>query len=330
MVEFGSHQRWMSVPGYHQPEFNAKPQVYTGNNLSRLKEVSGLLLAEAPFKGVFRAQAGVEYQIAVDGPVDYNYVQSGAFELKLSLSGLTILSPTHETVAVTPPALPLSAASLLPDVDGALGPVTFFARDLLLNQDLKLGSASGPSYELAWTAPPPGYYSIQARATNQLGRVIDSNPVVIALRPANDDFANRIQLTGYAVTLDVNMNAATRVRSDPRVAYFLGDLHGGGVEGSVCGGGRRLPAAGPRRAVSLSASPPPGRPAGRCHPSSNHPAAAASFRQAGVLIISSPRIVTPLTRPTGPPSNSRSTRFGSRCRPTRRHSARLLRSPSRS
>jgi hypothetical protein len=53
--------------------------------------------------------------------------------------------------------------------------------------------------------------------------LIESSPAQIAIRGANDEFSNRIALSGPNVSWDIDLAGATRSRGDPRVARLLDD-----------------------------------------------------------------------------------------------------------
>lgn len=217
---------WMFVDLTNCPPLVCEP--YTGDSIRRLRPVNGFLISSNPFSGVIAVQASTDYDLAVDGDFYYDkVVYSGPFTLDIEFSGLTLINPPNDSILDVPPQLELTASDLQPAYDGEIDNVTFYAFDLLANQEMAIGQSAGPGFDTMWTNPTNGYYRIQARGTNSDGRWLRSNPAFIALRPVNDEFTNRIILQGENATSPVNFAAATRSPSDPEVATFLQDQFNG-------------------------------------------------------------------------------------------------------
>jgi len=196
--------------------------------LEDLQEVLLVQINDAPWPGVFFVNAGVEYKIAVDGGLLHGrVVWNGPFRLNLDFSGLTLVSPTNNTDFVGPSAIEVAVADLAPDLDGNLTGVTFFAQNQITGEESALGTISGSSGSLTWANPPAGRFVLYAQGTNGQGRTIMSNPVGVAIRPSNDDFANRSMLAGTNLTWNLDFAAATRESKDPRVARVFHDKSNG-------------------------------------------------------------------------------------------------------
>jgi len=197
---------------------------YTGSSVSHLKPVAGLLINQSPFSGVMPVQAGTEYELAVDGTLYYDkVVHSGPFTLNLEFTGLLLSSPLNNAEFSGASQIQLNAADTVPQIDGTIDQVTFYAYDVISGQEIALGESSGLAFSLAWMNPPNGYFRVQARGTNDSARVVRSNPAIIANRPINDDIANSIALEGDNAAWTADFAAATRVKSDPKVAKTLQD-----------------------------------------------------------------------------------------------------------
>jgi len=213
---------WLFVDLTNSPQLLCEP--YTGNTIRRLRPANGILLNSDPFSGVLPVSSGMEYQLAVDGQFYYaKVVHSGPFNLNLEFSGLTLFAPTNNSVFTGPSQLELSATDAIPNFDGIINEVTFYASNVISGQETAIGQSSGPSFDFVWNNPTNGYFFLQARGTNDQNRVVRSNPSIIAIRPSNDDFANRIVLQGADAAFTADFAAATRVKSDPSVAKILND-----------------------------------------------------------------------------------------------------------
>jgi len=213
---------WLFVDLTNSPALVCEP--YVGNSAGRLKPVGGVLINQNPFSGALPVQAGVEYELAVDGTLYYDkVVHSGSFDLNLEFTGLTLSSPANNQEFFGAWQIQLNATDLVPVIDGTIDQVTFYASNVISGQEVALGESSGPAFSLTWTNPPNGYFRLQARGTNDSARVVRSNPVIIANRPINDDQANSIVLEGATPAWTADFAAATRVKGDPKVAKTLQD-----------------------------------------------------------------------------------------------------------
>ena len=215
-------RRWLFVDLTNGPTAVCEP--YVGNSIRQLRPVNGILANPDPFSGVLPVEEGVEYQLAMDGtPYFGKVVHSGPFTLNLEFSGLTLSAPANNSVFVGPSQIQLNASDTVPSIDGAISEVTFYAYNVLSGQDVALGTSTGPSFNFLWLDPTNGYYRLQARGSNDQARVVRSNPAIIAIRPSNDDFANKTLLQGDSVAWTADFAAATRIKTDPKVAKILHD-----------------------------------------------------------------------------------------------------------
>ena len=213
---------WMFVDLTNGPPLVCVP--YTnGSTIHTLRPVNSLIVTSNQyFSSVTPVAAGVTYDLTVGMPLIYG-PGGGPFTFDLEFGGLTLTSPTNNSVLIGPPQIQLAASDLQPAFDGSIPSVTFYAVDMISNVVTELGQGDAPAFSLTWTNPFNNWYRIEARGTNSDGRVLRSNPAFIAVRPINDDFTNRLVLEGTNSSWYVNFGAATRAPNDPKVAKLLGD-----------------------------------------------------------------------------------------------------------
>lgn len=133
--------------------------VYTGASVDNLTEVARNDFSFFGNQVTFEAEAGTEYQIAVD---EY-YNEPEGFTLKLVTSApptVELTSPT-EGFYETPTDITLSATA--DDGDGTVVRVEFYVNDRLLYTRVQA------PFNAIWPDVPPGYYYIQARAIDDRG-----------------------------------------------------------------------------------------------------------------------------------------------------------------
>jgi hypothetical protein len=75
-----------------------------------------------------------------------------------------------------------------------------------------------PPYTAVWTNSTPGIHLISARSILKRGLVQKSGSISVAVRPANDDFSNRIHLSGSDIQASTVLYAATGEPGEP--AHF--------------------------------------------------------------------------------------------------------------
>lgn len=91
---------------------------------------------------------------------------------------VTLIAPTNNSSFTNPPSIALVAQ--VTDPDAAIRSVSFYANDDFL------GRATNAPFTLVWSNPPPGHFSLFARAVDQFNRSALSAPVHITvtdLRP---------------------------------------------------------------------------------------------------------------------------------------------------
>lgn len=145
----------------------------------------------------FWVAAGSTYHIAVNSllwiPED--------FQLRLQLAKAFLSNSPNESTSASPTNLWLQATPI--DLEGIVQQVDFFAGTNFL------GSATNRPFKLLWTNVSAGDYTLTVRAVDQFGAQTVSWPVELRLRWENDDFANRILLTGTELVVSGNNAEAT-------------------------------------------------------------------------------------------------------------------------
>jgi len=178
--------------------------VYTGINLASLTLVTNGLPAENGPMAVFAATSGTTYAIAAIG---YGEVH---LHLRMSLPPtVTIFSPTNGAQFVAGEAIPVSVSAQ--DPEGALASLEVNVSGLL-----KTNISSG-SFTTVLSNLPVGGYWVQGTAIDAEGLSTRSffyfqvEPVPIP-PPINDNYANRITLTGAPlVVTGSTVNATTEL-----------------------------------------------------------------------------------------------------------------------
>jgi hypothetical protein len=157
----------------------------------------------------FDVQAGVTYQIAVDGMSGSGTIRSGAIVLTLELSTLRLSAPVPESRLLVPADVHIGA-TFDSDVEGILPRIDYYAGANLV------ASGFQPTYSAVWSTTSPGNYSLRAVATNSSGHLIESLPRTVNIGSAtNDDFSSLVRLTGGAATMNGNNLGATREPGEP-------------------------------------------------------------------------------------------------------------------
>ncbi len=196
--------------------------VYTGTALSSLRVVAtnnpaGLI---GPAHVKFVASAGVTYQIAVDG----QYGTTGDITLRLIHSTppvVSITAPKDGDQFLAPTNLTLTATAS--DSDGSVSLVEFLDADNTL--PALIGTALASPYTNLWRSSKPGYYTIVARATDNSGAFAYSGTVGITILsppPPNDNFPNRITISGSTASVYGSNAAATKEPGEPNHAGTSG------------------------------------------------------------------------------------------------------------
>ena len=188
----GGHSIWWSwtAPADGQitidtagSEVTTLTAVYTGSSLTNLTSVAGGNTSFAPIS--FPCDGGVTYHIALDHWYSDMY---GAVNLNLLFSSVQLTAPTNEAVFHGPSQITLTATNTI--WDGIFTQMDFLADGNLI------GSSTNTPYSFVWTNPPLGDHGLQARVTDTDGVVRLSPVIPIHVRPLNDDFSDRIPITG--------------------------------------------------------------------------------------------------------------------------------------
>ena len=182
-------------------------QVFTGTSLSNLTAVTSV---NGPFyySGfAFYAVAGTIYQIQVSG-------DPGGIRLVITAPPtLTVTSP-QDGVAFPPPAnITISASAT--DSDGSISNLEFYTESGLL------GSTTNTSLSMVWSNVGVGRHWVEVQATDNLGMRTTSG-LTVYVRPPNDNFANRILISGASATVSGTNNAATKEPGEPNHAGYAG------------------------------------------------------------------------------------------------------------
>jgi hypothetical protein len=176
--------------------------VYTGSSITNLTVVVG-----GHTQVTFEAQEGVTYQIWID---EYVPGVGGNIQLSLLLTTLRINLPANSTTFFGHTDLQISATAT--DLDGPFPVMNFLANGEVL------GQASTSPYVFLWSNAPPGNYSLQVSVTNDAGVVRLSPSVAVSIRPTNDNFADRLPITGASnVITGYNINS-TMETGEPAIA----------------------------------------------------------------------------------------------------------------
>jgi len=198
---------WDSRWSYDVPPF----AIYTGNSVSELSLIVGNAVSTYDFSPSvsFIAAAGTQYQIVVAGwdPVGLSIVRD-------TPPSVSITSPTNGVVFAAPTNVTF-VASASPG-DGSITQVQFL--NTSVNPPFLIGAATSPPYTTVWTNPLAGDYSVVACAIDNYGGIAYSFPVsfsIVAPLPVNDNFANRVNITGGIATVYGSNASATKEAGEP-------------------------------------------------------------------------------------------------------------------
>lgn len=207
----GGHSLWWSftAPASGWLELNAQGSspttlvaVYTGDTLSNLVSVAAGNASFAPVE--FYVSAGTNYKIATD----YWYSDmSGVVVLNLLFETLQLTSPTNGADLYG--TSPLTLTAEVTDWDGPFSEMDF------LVDGTSIGAVTNPPYTLEWSNPTLGSHTLQVQLvdSNVVTRI--SPPNEIAIHPVNDNFADRMIITGSNVTFYAQGTGATIEPGEP-------------------------------------------------------------------------------------------------------------------
>jgi hypothetical protein len=133
---------------------------------------------------------------------------------------VSITSPTNGQAFLGPLDIAISADAA--DSDGTVASVDFYASGQFL------GTATQSPYRIIWSNVVPGTYTLMARVSDNQGVCANSAPVAIRVVPLNDDFVNRIPLSGSNVMVSGSNVTATREPGELRhdLGYPYRDFYG--------------------------------------------------------------------------------------------------------
>lgn len=169
--------------------------VFTGDDISNLTTV---IFGQYDNEIDFNALAGQTYQIAV---VQSSLWNPGPFTWSLAMNKVTITNPVPG--AIFPLGTNIEVAASTIDLDGAVTSVAFYANTNLL------GIVTNAPFSLVMSNVTAGNFVLTAQATDVSSNVTTSLPVEIQVPPANDNFAQRVPLSGTNVTFSGDNSAAT-------------------------------------------------------------------------------------------------------------------------
>ncbi len=204
---------WTEVPG---PRHLA---IFAGQSLPVLRKIPSIdeLWWIGPFtiQSTFEARGGETYHFQVgdfQNPTNGMVMNVGVG----SRPSVFLTAPTGDAVLSGGVRLEAFAS----DPDGDLAHVEFFRDGGAWGPSgVALARVDSPPYALR-TNLPGGIYYLRAIATDLQGAKGSSAPVLVRVRPANDDFARRTILSGAAaaVTIDDDASFASREAGEPTVS----------------------------------------------------------------------------------------------------------------
>jgi hypothetical protein len=179
-------------------------QVYTGSVLTNLSLV-------AHDSQPFYAVAGTTYQIQVCG-------EPGGIRLVITAPPTLIVStPTNGTAFPAPTNITISASAA--DTDGSVTDLAFYTNGVLF------GSTANTSLSMTWSNVGVGVHYVAVEATDNLGMATWSN-LTVYVRPPNDNFANRVMISGSSASIAGTNSGASKEAGEPNHA---GDPGGSSV-----------------------------------------------------------------------------------------------------
>ena len=195
--------------------------VYRGTSVGSLTRVvnstnESEILAVGGAKAEWDAQAGITYQIAVDGRITAfgPWTGRGLVELDFRLTTLRLLSPTNGFRVKEGMPLEFAVNTPLEAIDGVLQSVSYEVEEYY---DLfrPITFSTNPPFSITVTNNSLGVLRLVARGTNGAGEVSVSKPVTIRGVPFNDAFADRPYLVEYEGTTTSRVTGATSQPGEP-------------------------------------------------------------------------------------------------------------------
>jgi hypothetical protein len=180
---------WVHCPG-------CPTAVYTGGTVSNLVAVTPP--TQSSFADLaFTATAGTEYEIAVAGA---GWLPN-QFTLSLVMPKAQIASPTNETAFPAPARFAIVTRTI--DIDGAVVSVSFFDGTNLLS------TVTNAPFQMDYRNVSAGSHGLSVQSTDQNGLTTTSEQVEVRVQPPNDNFAQRIAISGTLTNWVADNSGAT-------------------------------------------------------------------------------------------------------------------------
>ncbi len=165
--------------------------VYTGNTVSNLTGIAADKCSAGPTTSrvAFNVTAGTDHQICVDGGYPFT---EGHVMLNLAFDSapqITIAAPADPAAFAGPVAVPVSLETA--DLDGTVTRIEPFL------DALSAGPVSGPPFDFVLPTIAGGTFALTVVATDNSGQQTTSGAVTVDVSLANNDFADRVALSGY-------------------------------------------------------------------------------------------------------------------------------------
>jgi hypothetical protein len=184
-------------------------QIYTGNSLNNLTAVTNAnYVWPYQYSGFpFNAIAGTTYHIQVSG-------DPGGIRLVITAPPILMVGSPRDGAASPVPTnftISVSAASIVGQID----------RLACYTDGTLFGSTANSLLSMTWSNVAVGGHSIRVEATDNLGVSTYSN-LTVYVRPSNDNFANRIPITGSSASVTGTNNGASKEPGEPDHTGYAG------------------------------------------------------------------------------------------------------------
>ncbi|MDB6030054.1 MAG: hypothetical protein JWM16_392, partial [Verrucomicrobiales bacterium] len=155
------------------------------------------------------ALAGVTYTIVADSagvPGQYTCA-TGPFVLRLKQLNLIVATPAEGGQFTAPATIPITLG--LEETENPILQAAFYVDSNLL------GTAYSSPFSFIWSNAPPGAHQIQVVALNDEGVSVPSSAVSITVSPQNDQFTNRIVISGTSTNVPATLASASIEPGEP-------------------------------------------------------------------------------------------------------------------
>lgn len=198
--------------------------LFTGDSPSSLRRVWPADTTNNALGGMrFPVVAGTNYQILVDR--NDSSGQLGAFTmnglagfgLSLRLESVELATPENLSVFTEGHPVEFALRPVDPTLDGTISSVTYLQATNVSStvRTRSLGTVGRSPHSLTLTNLPPGLHQVQAVVTNQTGEVLYSPVVAVRVVPANDNFGDAREISGFRFTNIVTWSGATYEPGEP-------------------------------------------------------------------------------------------------------------------